>query len=1347
MATSPATAGAPATAPLGGEAAVCLTAPDCGDDAAPPPAPGGDGAVGAPPGRGTAAGMPAGAAPPTADAAAALAALIVGAACLAVGAACACAAGALPARGVAVAVAALQCVVSAAALAQRAAARAQARSARRELQRSARLLDSTSDIIAYFDASDRTLHVLNPGGDHGLRGAFDPVPLDRVVCARDLERVVRDSAVPGATVAYDAPQADGARGRPLRFEASVGTALLDEDGDAPGDEAGTRGRRGGAKRLCIIRNVFERTLVEEGRLETAKLETKLEEEAKSQRYQNHEIKNGFISIIHMTDVLLNDARLVADVRARVASMKGSVANLLRMLESRGVVVRLCAGSYAPRLEDVDVEGFVKQKVANILLEGRNVVLAKTTGDCATASLLCLDPHLLGIILDNILSNAFKYGHSNALPTIGLHISRPKLRPDADGRVADGVEAAVSGAPNAVDVTVRLRNHGGPEHQRLLDLGEVELNRIAATPGLRAHASRHVTLSAGDGFPLAKLSAKALRGSLSLALRPTGVVTVLRLSRVAVARPEPAADARHDDLPLRTAAVDDSPLTLRMWDSRLRKAFPCADFRPLLAGATAASIDAFAGDVVRHDVELVLVDQNFGHVHPDKFGTDVVKEIRDLDARDPPPFRRFVYVTSSNDAPEEIARYLALGADGHLSKNATVKTLRRIAADHLMQKPVVYGAETDAAGDADAAAITEVAPAAPPAAVVAAPATVPETEVPSVVDGDGAGDTVTAAPAHGGHEPAEEAAPPPPPPTEAPLPTQASLPNEALLPKEAPPLEEETATVDAASTDCGGGPRANGLDGPTGAPQVAASAATAAARVGAAARGRGKRARAKSAPDTRTLGSPGTPPRHAPGPSAAAAGPLAQNDFVVLELRKTVGLLLESIVRSGYVVYGEAHRLKGELLSIDSEEFSCAMNAALIHDVHAALTAALRPHRDGAGGGGAHELYDARVALAADGNLRWLLQLLYQSIARAADARPIFLDGRASPTEVVLPPSPRPAVAGPDCDPPSPLSAHRGLPRFGGTLTTPASLLAVAQRALAPPGQWSPRGPQGRSMSSTSLDRSSMSLDSHPESELHRMSLDRMSSDSFTREGPYHAAFRPAPAPEAKLSLDFMTRRMSLRTGALLQALGEDGALTFGAACDFKRELATVLQRGVKLRELFDLAESIHNAFTQHLAAHRAHVAAAAAAASPATDADPDAPPAGAAGPPPPSPRAAREVRESLVASHLALGEGSLLREQLFLLQDVLRNVGELHAGRARTDSAASETTGGDSDAASDHSSFSLEAGRLWREGPDEASPAPSCAASPRTVADAPPLLDGFRFRALDFLRAPADFMSAPVEED
>jgi CheY-like chemotaxis protein len=253
--------------------------------------------------------------------------------------------------------------------------------------------------------------------------------------------------------------------------------------------------------------------------------------------------------------------------------------------------------------------------------------------------------------------------------------------DASGELEEGVRS----------VRVAVTNAAGPEHAGLLELGEDELNKIAATHVVHEHGvhERPETLagiSAGEGFPMALASAVALGGTLRLSLLPTEVVATLTLPRTPIARP-----AQLDDKVLKRiseltwAIVDDSKLNCRMLERAAREAFdPGGRSSVCVAGETLESIQNFPGAVIDADADIVFVDQNFGTVCPNLDGNDIVRSIRVLDeiSKATP---RLILVVSSNDSPEDCNLHKNAGADESLSKYMFTKERLRMLIDTLAGK--------------------------------------------------------------------------------------------------------------------------------------------------------------------------------------------------------------------------------------------------------------------------------------------------------------------------------------------------------------------------------------------------------------------------------------------------------------------------------------------------------------------------------------------------------------------------------------------------------------------------------------------------------------------------------------
>ena len=136
----------------------------------------------------------------------------------------------------------------------------------------------------------------------------------------------------------------------------------------------------------------------------------------------------------------------------------------------------------------------------------------------------------------------------------------------------------------------------------------------------------------------------------------------------------------------TAIIDDSSINCRMLKRIASKAFPLAARESLVAGSTLTSIESFARTVVALDSDLVLVDYNFGVVCQSLFGTDIVRQIRDLDKeaeRTLPRKRpRLIFVVSANDSPSDVACYKRAGADGHIPKNVGAVRLRELIYERV-----------------------------------------------------------------------------------------------------------------------------------------------------------------------------------------------------------------------------------------------------------------------------------------------------------------------------------------------------------------------------------------------------------------------------------------------------------------------------------------------------------------------------------------------------------------------------------------------------------------------------------------------------------------------------------------
>ena len=355
--------------------------------------------------------------------------------------------------------------------------------------------------------------------------------------------------------------------------------------------------------------------------------------------RSHELKNRIIVLLDSIRCVRSDFDvphypLPEALRARLGEMATIVDELLETTKRKSVLLNLGRGAYDARLEDTDFAHLVETRLARYLGAGLTMTSVPTYGGAAASETsLMLDPMLLNIIVDNLLSNALKYGDARHPPIVALGIEH----------VDDDI----------VSVTLTVRNAAGPDHSLLLALGDCELNEIAAREGARAHGQLGMSTSAGDGFPMAVASASALGGTLRLSLSQSEVGAVLSLPSVKLAAHFDAMEISE----LSLAFVDDSVPARKMMKRKMEKAFASC-LSPVVAGETHASIDSFPQTVLDADADVIFVDQNFGDIHQTKVGTDLVRSIRAHDLLEGNPLR-LIFVVSARNTASAFERFVCV----------------------------------------------------------------------------------------------------------------------------------------------------------------------------------------------------------------------------------------------------------------------------------------------------------------------------------------------------------------------------------------------------------------------------------------------------------------------------------------------------------------------------------------------------------------------------------------------------------------------------------------------------------------------------------------------------------------
>jgi CheY-like chemotaxis protein len=366
---------------------------------------------------------------------------------------------------------------------------------------------------------------------------------------------------------------------------------------------------------------------------------------KTERYLNHEIKNRIL-VLGQSCIDQPHVHELLD-------------EITEVLNNKLVLMRLSTNRYEPYLEFVDPLYLIDIRWRRFVAANSSFECLETIGTAAHNKMFRLDKVLFNICLDNMLSNAFKYGNISKPPSLRLRV--------------DSIDK------ERVCLSLELRNWSGNEHAQLIQMGENKLNEIARAEGQRAH--KHFDeLSTGEGFPMAYAAASVMGGSIRLQLLPTEVNAIFVLPNIEV-----VSDVMHDTNKLATpldlswlkiAIADDSETFRKMLTKLVEKV---TSIKPIVVGRTRQSIDDLPRIIIEQDIDIVLLDFNFAPVHHTKTGIDICRECRDLDIKngnDP----RLIFMISSNDSPEDIARYYAAGADGSLSKKMSLSSLRQVIED-------------------------------------------------------------------------------------------------------------------------------------------------------------------------------------------------------------------------------------------------------------------------------------------------------------------------------------------------------------------------------------------------------------------------------------------------------------------------------------------------------------------------------------------------------------------------------------------------------------------------------------------------------------------------------------------
>ena len=223
------------------------------------------------------------------------------------------------------------------------------------------------------------------------------------------------------------------------------------------------------------------------RREAAEVSERAASEGMTERFLHHELKNRLVILWHT---------------CTEAAQRVLIDEMTQALHQKQALMGLATDVYEPRLELCDLEALCDERHRRHAAASLDFATLRTTGDARrAAAALKLDVALVNVALDNMLSNAFKYGSAHEPPRLALTISRSDDDDDDVVVVKEtrGVSPSLSFSEvdeedeadecegddaRVVNVRLELSNLAGEGHEALLAMGETELNRVACRAGAR-----------------------------------------------------------------------------------------------------------------------------------------------------------------------------------------------------------------------------------------------------------------------------------------------------------------------------------------------------------------------------------------------------------------------------------------------------------------------------------------------------------------------------------------------------------------------------------------------------------------------------------------------------------------------------------------------------------------------------------------------------------------------------------------------------------------------------------------------------------------------------------------------
>ncbi|MDP3405383.1 MAG: ATP-binding protein [Brevundimonas sp.] len=356
---------------------------------------------------------------------------------------------------------------------------------------------------------------------------------------------------------------------------------------------------------------------------------------------SHEVRTPLNVILGITEVLKRRKRPAAEA-GLITDMADAGGLLMRLLNGALDLSRIESGQVDVRLAPVDIRTRVEAvaRVWRAQAEDQGLTLTVECDGAPEHFLVQTDEARIEQVLINLLSNALKMTPSG---TVAIVV---RARPGATG---------------AIDLTFEVQDHGPgvPEDQRERIFQPFEQLEDGRTAG-----------GAGLGLAICRASVGALGGTLGVRdAEQHGSVFWFRLEAAPAegTAPVPTTPADDEAPRLSVLAAEDHPANRKLL-SLLLPTFG-VELTLVENGAEAvAAVGSGTFDLVLMDAMMPVMD-----------GVEAVRTIRAEEAASGRP-RRLIHMLTANVFEEDIARYMAAGADGVLKKPIDLPALHAVLAE-------------------------------------------------------------------------------------------------------------------------------------------------------------------------------------------------------------------------------------------------------------------------------------------------------------------------------------------------------------------------------------------------------------------------------------------------------------------------------------------------------------------------------------------------------------------------------------------------------------------------------------------------------------------------------------------